>query len=108
MSEMPDHKSSRKAEITSVPGDALEQPKRMPAGPVSRAAMLASLQHRNYRIFFFGQIISLTGTWMQMVAEAWLIYEITRSPLALGVMRFLHTIPVTLFTFYGGVLADRF
>ena len=42
--------------------------------------MLASLQHRNYRIFFFGQIISLTGTWMQMVAEAWLIYEITRSP----------------------------
>lgn len=108
MSEMPDHKSSRKAEITSVPGDALEQPKRMPAGAVSRAAMLASLQHRNYRIFFFGQIISLTGTWMQMVAEAWLIYEITRSPLALGIMRFLHTIPVTLFTFYGGVLADRF
>ena len=108
MREMPDHKSPRKAEITSVPGDALEQPKRMPAGAVSRAAMLASLQHRNYRIFFFGQIISLTGTWMQMVAEAWLIYEITRSPLALGIMRFLHTIPVTMFTFYGGVLADRF
>ena len=105
---MPDNKSSRNAEFTSVPGDALEQPRRMPVGAVSRAAMLASLQHRNYRIFFLGQIISLTGTWMQMVAEGWLVYKLTKSPLALGVMRFLHTIPVTLFTFYGGVIADRF
>ena len=108
MSAPPDKEPSRKTEITSVPGDAFQQPRRMPVGAVSRAAMLASLEHRNYRIFFFGQIISLTGTWMQMVAEGWLVYEMTRSPLALGIMRFLHTIPVTLFTFYGGVIADRF
>jgi MFS family permease len=108
MSAPSGNEPSKKPEITSVPGDALEQPRRMPVGAVSRAAMLASLQHTNYRIFFFGQIISLTGTWMQMVAEGWLVYNLTRSPLALGVMRFLHTIPVTLFTFYGGVLADRF
>lgn len=100
--------NDRQPEITSVPGDALEQPRRTPAVPVSGSAMLASLKHGNYRIFFFGQIISLTGTWMQMVAEGWLVYELTRSPLALGFMRFLHTIPVTIFTFYGGVIADRF
>ncbi len=108
MSAPGEDKSNKSTEITSVPGDALEQPKRMPAGVVSRSAMLASLKHRNYKIFFFGQIISLTGTWMQMVAEGWLVYELTKSPLALGIMRFLHTIPVTLFTFYGGVIADRF
>jgi len=108
MSEGQSRKNDRVPEITSVPGDALEQPRRTPAVPVSGSAMLASLKHYNYRIFFFGQIISLTGTWMQMVAEGWLVYELTKSPLALGFMRFLHTIPVTLFTFYGGVIADRF
>lgn len=108
MSEGRSRQNDRAPEITSVPGDALEQPRRTPAVPVSGSAMLASLKHYNYRIFFFGQIISLTGTWMQMVAEGWLVYDHTGSPLALGLMRFLHTIPVTLFTFYGGVIADRF
>jgi len=70
--------------------------------------MFASLQHRNYRIFFFAQLVSLTGTWMQMVAEGWLVYSLTRSPLSLGIVRFLHTLPVTLLTFLGGSMADRY
>lgn len=65
--------------------------------------MFASLQHRNYRIFFFAQLVSLTGTWMQMVAEGWLVYSLTRSPMSLGIVRFLHTLPVTLLTFLGGL-----
>ncbi|MEK9862986.1 MAG: MFS transporter, partial [Verrucomicrobiota bacterium] len=70
--------------------------------------MFASLQHRNYRIFFFAQVVSLTGTWMQMVAEGWLVYSLTRSPMSLGLVRFLHTLPVTLLTFLGGAMADRY
>ena len=63
--------------------------------------MFAFLQHRNYRIFFFAQLVSLTGTWMQMVAEGWLVYSLTRSPMSLGIVSFLHTLPVTLLTFLG-------
>lgn len=69
--------------------------------------MFAALRHANYRLFFVGQAVSLTGTWMQTVAEGWLVYQMTNSPLALGFVRFLHTIPVTLLTLLGGAVADR-
>lgn len=69
---------------------------------------LAALRHRNFRLFFVGSAISLIGTWMQTIAEGWLVYELTNSPLALGLVRFLHTIPVTGLTLIGGAIADRF
>jgi MFS family permease len=71
-------------------------------------ALLRSLRHRNYRLFFSGQIISLTGTWMDTVAEAWLVYRLSHSPLLLGLAAFASQIPVFLLAPLGGVLADRY
>jgi MFS family permease len=67
----------------------------------------AALQHRNYRLFFFGQLVSLTGTWMQNVAQAWLVYELTNSPFKLGVVMFSAGVPVLAFSLWAGVVADR-
>jgi len=66
-----------------------------------------ALRHRNYRLFFGGQSISLVGTWMQQVAVAWLVYRMTNSPLLLGVVGFVGQIPTFLFSPFAGVFADR-
>jgi MFS family permease len=69
----------------------------------------ASLRkHRNYRLYFFGQVVSVTGTWMQHLALAWFVVELTRSPLAVGFLAFCRFAPFTLFGLAAGVLADRF
>src|SRR3954462_11041095 len=70
-------------------------------------ALLRSLRHRNYRLFFTGQIISLVGTWMDTVAEAWLVYRLSHSPLLLGLAAFASQIPVFLLAPVGGLIADR-
>lgn len=66
-----------------------------------------ALTHRNFRLFFFGQAISLIGTWMQSVAQGWLVLEITNSPFYVGFVSALGSLGVLLFTLYGGVVADR-
>jgi MFS family permease len=66
-----------------------------------------ALRHRNYRLFFSGQLISLIGTWMDQVAEAWLVYRLTGSALLLGTVAFASQIPVFLLAPIGGALADR-
>jgi MFS family permease len=71
------------------------------------SAAFRSLRTHNYRLFFFGQMISLTGTWMQTIAQAWLVLDITRSPLALGTVTMLQFLPVSLLVLFGGVLADK-
>ncbi len=73
------------------------------------ARTFASLKrHRNYRLFFTGQVISVSGTWMQNVALAWLVVELTHSPLAVGILAFCRFIPFTVFGLVAGVVADRF
>jgi MFS family permease len=68
----------------------------------------ASLKkHRNFRLFFTGQVISVSGTWMQNIALAWFVYELTQSPLAVGILTFCRFSPQTLFVLFAGVLADR-
>jgi MFS family permease len=67
----------------------------------------ASLSVPNYRRYYGGQAISLTGTWMQMTAQAWLVLTLTHSSTALGLIIALQTLPVLLLTPYGGVVADR-
>ena len=67
----------------------------------------ASLSVPNYRRYYGGQAISLTGTWMQMTAQAWLVLTLTHSSTALGAIIALQTLPVLLLTPYGGVIADR-
>lgn len=69
---------------------------------------LRALRHRNYRLFFMGQLISLIGTWMQMVAQPWLVYRLTGSSLLLGAIGFTSQIPVFLLAFIGGGLADKY
>ena len=68
---------------------------------------LRSLRHRNYRLFFGGQLISLIGTWMQNVAQSWLVYRLTGSEALLGLVGFAGLIPVFLFAPFGGAIADR-
>jgi len=69
--------------------------------------MLRSLRHRNFRLFFAGQLISLIGTWMQNVAQAWLVYRLTGSAVLLGLIGFANQIPVFLIAPIGGYVADR-
>ena len=64
-------------------------------------------KHRNYRIFFSGQVVSVTGTWMQNIAAAWLILELTHSPVAVGLLMLCQFLPATVLGLFSGVLVDR-
>jgi MFS family permease len=89
----------------------------IPAGPVpvprapSSTGMMgrtfAALRHPNYRLYFTGQLISLIGTWMQNVAQGWLVYQLTGSPFYLGLVGFMASIPVLFLSLGAGVLIDR-
>jgi len=67
----------------------------------------ASLHVRNYRLYYLGQIISTSGTFMQTVAQAWLVLQLTKSGTALGITTALQYVPILIFGPYGGVIADR-
>src|ERR1051325_10078999 len=73
-----------------------------PAGRFTRA-----LQHRNFRLFFGGQSISLVGTWITRVATSWLVYRLTGSELLLGIVGFCGQMPTTLLAPFAGVIVDR-
>lgn len=70
-------------------------------------APLGALAHRNFRLFFFGQAVSLSGTWMQTVAQGWLVLQLTNSPFYVGLVSAVGSLGVLLFTLYAGVVADR-
>lgn len=67
-----------------------------------------ALSFRDFRLFWFGQLISLSGTWMQSVAQGWLVYSLTKSPFYLGMVAAAGPLPILLFTLLGGIIADRF
>jgi MFS family permease len=67
-----------------------------------------SLEHRNFRLYYFGQIISVTGTWMQNLAISWLVYKLTKSAFYLGLLSFASFSPMLFFGLFGGALADHF
>jgi MFS family permease len=69
-------------------------------------AGLRALHHRNYRLFFGGQLISLVGTWMQQVAQSWLVLQLTGEPVALGIVAAAQFTPVLILGLFGGVIAD--
>ena len=66
-----------------------------------------ALRHRNFRLYFFGQLTSLTGTWMQTVAQAWLVLKLTNSALMLGVVTFANYLPILLVALFAGVVVDH-
>jgi predicted MFS family arabinose efflux permease len=70
-------------------------------------AGLRALRHRDFRVFFAGQAVALVGSWMQQVAQAWLVLSLTNSPLRLGLVGSLNFLPVLLFALVGGAVADR-
>ncbi len=67
----------------------------------------ASLKYPNFRLWFSGQVVSLIGTWMQATAQGYLVYELTGSPVMLGIVGFANGIPVWLFSLYAGIVADK-
>lgn len=66
------------------------------------------MRHRNFRLWFFGQLTSLVGTWMQTIAQNWLVYQLTGSARDLGLVNFVGAIPLVPLTLYAGAIADRF
>ena len=68
---------------------------------------LTSFRHRNYRLWFAGQLVSLTGTWMQAIAQGWLVYQISHSEFDLGLVSFASAVPSLLISPWGGVITDR-
>ena len=70
-------------------------------------AFLSATRHRDFRLFLTGQFISLCGTWIQIVAQGWLVLQLTNSAFAVGLVTTLGSLPILLLTLYGGVVADR-
>src|ERR1700693_2960479 len=95
-------------ETARVPEDISGRPRRLPVGGVSSRHPLRSLRHRNYRLFFWGQLVSLIGTWMQQTAMSWFVYEITNSKFLLGAVAAIGSAPMMLFSIWGGSLADLY
>jgi len=108
LDRQPNDAAPHSPSIAQVPTDTLTQPRRVVTGGISWRKTFAAFRHRNYRLFFFGQLVSVIGTWMQTVAVGWLVYQLSNSALTLGVVRFLGAIPITALTLVGGVVADRF
>jgi MFS family permease len=75
--------------------------------PAGYRRTFAALSHRNYRLWFAGQLVSLFGTWMQSTAQGFLVYELTHSPAYLGYIGFAGGLPSWVFMLYGGVVSDR-
>lgn len=67
-----------------------------------------AFNNKNYRLYFWGQLTSLTGTWLQIVAQGWLVLQLTSSPFIIGLIAASATLPTLLFTLFGGVIVDRF
>ncbi len=80
----------------------------MPVGGITWRHTFRALRHRNYRLFFWGQLVSLIGTWMQQTAMMWFVYQITNSKLMLGVVAAMGSAPMMLSSIWGGSLADRY
>jgi MFS family permease len=88
--------------------DAAPQRRSRPSPRAAFHQTFRALNNRNYRLFWSGQVISAVGTWMQRTALAWLVLQMTDSPVALGLTTTFQTLPVLLLALFGGVIADRF
>lgn len=95
-------------ETARVPEDISGRQRRMPVGSITWRHTFRALRHRNYRLFFWGQLVSLTGTWMQQTAMSWFVYQITNSKLLLGVVSAVGSAPMVLSSIWGGALADLY
>jgi MFS family permease len=104
---MPQELENSATHLATVPEAVTAQPRRVGAGALPWRQTFAALKHRNFRLFFFGQLISLIGTWMQNTAQSWLVYQLTGSKLLLGIVAAVSSAPMLLFSMWGGSVADR-
>ncbi|HRZ37737.1 MAG TPA: MFS transporter [Candidatus Paceibacterota bacterium] len=94
-------------QVVSVPQEVTGQPRRVVVGRVTWRDTFAALRHRNYRLFFVGQLVSLIGSWMQNTAQGWLVYQLTGSKVLLGTVAAVGSLPMLLLSVWGGSVADR-
>jgi MFS family permease len=103
---MPAEQTQSPPQVASVPQEVTGQPQRVFMGGVTWRDTFAALKHRNFRLFFVGQLVSLTGTWMQTTAQGWLVYQLTGSKVLLGTVAAVGSLPMVL-SVWGGSVADR-
>jgi MFS family permease len=94
--------------VAPVPPEVSGQQRRVVTGGVSWRRTFSAFQYRNYRLYFFGQLVSLIGTWMTNTAQGWLVYQLTGSKALLGIVAAAGTAPMLFFSTWGGWAADRF
>ena len=99
----PDHSTT-----ANVPEDMTGRPRRVATGGLSFRKTFSAFKHRNFRLYFSGQLISFTGTWMTTTAQGWLVYQLTGSKVLLGVVAAAASAPMLFFATWGGWVADRY
>lgn len=104
---MPAEQTQSSGRVANVPPEVTGQPRRVVVGGVTWRDTFAALKHRNFRLFSTGQFVSLIGGWMQTTAQGWLVYRLTGSKVLLGTVAAVGSLPVLLFSVWGGSLADR-
>ena len=104
---MPAEQTPLPTEVASVPHEITGQPRRVVVGSVTWRDTFAALKHRNFRLFFVGQLVSLIGSWVQNTAQGWLVYQLTGSKVLLGTVAAVGSLPMLLFSVWGGSVADR-
>src|ERR1051325_4333743 len=95
-------------ETARVPEGIGGRQQRLPVGRITWRHTFRALRHRNYRLFFWGQLVSLIGTWMQQTAMSWYVYEITNSKFLLGLVAAIGSAPMVVSSIWGGALADLY
>src|ERR1700758_3897546 len=98
----------RVTETARVPEDLSGRQRRLPVGGITWRHTFRALRHCNYRLFFWGQLVSLTGTWMQQTAMSWYVYQITNSKFLLGLVSAIGSAPMMFSAIWGGALADLY
>src|SRR5215831_11251734 len=99
---------TRTTDTARVPENISGRQQRLPVGRITWRHTFRALRHRNYRLFFWGQLVSLIGTWMQQTAMSWYVYQITNSKFLLGVVSAVGSAPMMFSSIWGGTLADLY
>lgn len=104
---LPSEKDQSTAQVAQVPQEVTGLTRRVVVGGVTWRHTFAALKHRNFRLFFIGQLVSLTGSWVQNTAQSWLVYQMTGSKVLLGTVAAVGSLPMLLLSVWGGSVADR-
>src|SRR3954468_11620742 len=105
---MPSALDPHHTSTSNVPEDMTGRPRRVATGGISFRKTFSAFKHRNFRLYFIGQFVSFTGSWMTTTAQGWLVYQLTGSKALLGVVAAAASAPMLFFSTWGGWVADRY